>query len=178
MDLRKQKTLRAIREAFLTLRRQKNLEAISVTELVALAEISKATFYLHYRDIYDLSEKLQQEILESVVARLKDPMDSLKDPKRFMYSFAGAVEAEADLISTVFSGSQTGALPVQILKILKESIFANAPELKNDPKVQVFLTYHIMGGYYACMESGESDYKKVLKILETLQPQLPVLSGV
>lgn len=174
MDLRKQKTLRAIREAFLTLRRQKNLEAISVTELVTMAEISKATFYLHYRDIYDLSEQLQQEILESIFARLNNPMDVLNDPKRFLPSFVGAVEAEADLVNTVFSGSQAGALPVQILKSLKEYIFANAPELKNDPKVQVFLTYHIMGGYYACMENAKQlGYKKCLRILEQLQASLP-----
>lgn len=141
---------------------------------MALAQISKATFYLHYRDIYDLSEQLQHKVLESVFARLKDPMDSLNDPKHFMYSFVGAVEAEAELIGTVFSGSQAGALPAQILKSLKEYIFSTAPELKNDPKVQVFLTYHIMGGYYACIENGGSDYTEILKILETLQPPFPV----
>lgn len=174
MDLRKQKTLRAIREAFLTLRRQKNLEVISVTELVTLAEISKATFYLHYRDIYDLSEQLQQEVLEAVFARLKDPMDVLNDPKRFLHSFVGAVEAESDLVNTVFSGSQASALPEQILKSLKEYIFANAPELKNDPKVQVFLTYHIMGGYYACMDNASQlGYKQCLHILEQLQSFYP-----
>ena len=174
MDLRKQKTLRSIREAFFTLRRQKNLEAISVTELATLAEISKATFYLHYRDIYDLSEQLQKEVLEAVFVRLKDPMDVLNDPKRFLHSFVGAVEAEAELINTVFSSSQAGALPAQILRSLKEYIFANSPELKNDPKVQVFLTYHIMGGYYACMENAKQlGYKKCLRILEQLQASLP-----
>ena len=51
MDLRKKKTLRAIRQAFYDLRKQKKLEAITVTELCRSAEISKAAFYLHYRDI-------------------------------------------------------------------------------------------------------------------------------
>lgn len=170
MDLRKQKTLRAIREAFLTLRRQENLETITVTELAALAEISKATFYLHYRDIYDLSERLQQEVLESVFSRLKDPMDVLNDPKRFLDSFMSAVESEMDLISTVFSGSQAGALPELILKSLKEHIFSKAPEMKSDPNIQVFLTYHVMGGYYAYMENADSlGHTKCLSILEEIQ---------
>ena len=176
MDLRKQKTLRAIRKAFLTLRRQKSLEAIAVTELVTMAQISKATFYLHYRDIYDLSEQLQQEVLEAVISRLNDPMDVLNDPQHFLRSFVWAVDSEADLINTVFSGSQTGALPAQILRSLKESIFSRAPELKNDPKVQVFLTYHIMGGYYACIENAKQlGYKKCLHILEQLQSPFPKL---
>ena len=63
MDLRQKKTLRAIGQAFYALRKQKKLEAITVTELCKNAEISKATFYLHYKDIFDLSEKLQDEII-------------------------------------------------------------------------------------------------------------------
>ena len=54
MDLREKKTLRAIRTAFLQLRGQRPLEKITVKELCELAEISKATFYIHYRDLYDL----------------------------------------------------------------------------------------------------------------------------
>lgn len=51
MDLRKMKIRTAIREAFIQLRRDKNLEQITVKELSEMAQISKATFYLHYRDI-------------------------------------------------------------------------------------------------------------------------------
>ena len=56
MDLREKKTKRNIRNAFIELRAKKPLERISIKELAELAEISKATFYLHYKDIYDLSE--------------------------------------------------------------------------------------------------------------------------
>ena len=56
MDMRIEKTRRSIINAFLQLRAQKPLEKITVKELSALAEINKATFYLHYRDIYELSE--------------------------------------------------------------------------------------------------------------------------
>ena len=60
MDLREKKTKRNIRNAFIELRAKKPLERISIKELAELAEISKATFYLHYKDIYDLSENLQK----------------------------------------------------------------------------------------------------------------------
>ena len=67
MDRRKQKTLRAIRNAFLELRSRMPLEKITVRELSDLAEISKATFYLHYADIYALSEQLQREVIEEIL---------------------------------------------------------------------------------------------------------------
>ena len=55
MDLRQKKTLAAIRTAFLELLGKKPLEKITVKELAEKAQISKATFYLHYQDIYDLA---------------------------------------------------------------------------------------------------------------------------
>lgn len=171
MDLRKKKTLRAIRQSFYDLRKEKKLEAITVTELCRNAEISKAAFYLHYRDIFDLSEKLQNEVIEAVFSKLENPMDIFSNSVAFMQSFVQAVEQESERIRIVFSDSQAGALPMRILHYLKEVIFSQASHLQDDPKVHVFLTYHIMGGYYACMEhTNQGNYKEVLKILETVQP--------
>ena len=171
MDLRQKKTLRAITEAFYHLRKQKKLEAITVTELCRQAEISKATFYLHYRDIFDLSEKLQQQVIESIFSNMDDPMKILTDSAGFMQSCVQAVEQESERINILFSDNQAGALPLHILQYLKKHIFAHAPQLRNDPKIQVLLTYHVMGSYYACMEdSNKIGYKQVLKILETIPP--------
>ena len=50
MDLREKKTKRSIKNAFIKLRSSKPLERITIKELVDLAEISKATFYLHYNN--------------------------------------------------------------------------------------------------------------------------------
>ena len=175
MDLRQKKTLRAITESFYELRKQKKLETITVTELCKHAEISKATFYLHYRDIFDLSEQLQKQVVESIFSKMEDPMKILTDSVGFMQSCVQAVEQESARINILFSDTQAGALPLHILQYLKEHIFAGSPELRNDPRIQVLLTYHVMGSYYACMENpGQIGYKQVLKILETIPP-FPVL---
>ena len=175
MDLRQKKTLRAITEAFYALRKQKKLEAITVTELCRAAEISKATFYLHYRDIFDLSEQLQNQVIESVFSKIEDPMKILTDSAGFMQSCVQAVEQESERINIIFSDAQLSALPVYILRYLKDHIFANAPQLREDSKIQVLLTYHVMGSYYACMENpNQIGYKQVLKILESI-PLLPEL---
>ena len=177
MDLRKKKTLRAIRQAFYDLRKQKKLEAITVTELCRSAEISKAAFYLHYRDIYDLSEKLQAEVIESVFDKIDDPMQVLTDPLHFAKVFLKAVETESDRVNILFSDAQAGALPTRIASHLKEHIYTRAPQLRNDPRISVYLAYTIMGSYYACMDSSVSlDYRQVLKILETIQLSPPNLS--
>lgn len=176
MDLRKRKTLRAIREAFYTLRETKNVEQISVTELTQRAEISKATFYLHYHDIFDLSEKLKQEVIQAVFARLDDPMEILSDSISFMEKLVGALEAEKENVLPLFSGNQASALPTSIEANLKEYIFAHAPHLRNDARVNVYLTYHIQGGYYAYMENVQRlGYGQVISIIEEIQNTLDVM---
>ena len=176
MDLRKKKTLRAIKTAFYTLRESKNVEQISVTELAQKAEISKATFYLHYHDIFDLSEKLKQEVIRAVMSRLEDPMEILTDSVSFMEKLVAALEAEKENVLPLFSGTQAAALPISLEASLKEYIFAHAPHLRIDARVNVYLTYHIQGGYYAYMENVERlGYDQVISIIEEIQNRLDVM---
>ena len=75
MDLRIQKTEKAIKNVFLELRARKPLEKITVKELCELALINKSTFYSHYEDIYALSEAMEQETVASIIGSI----DHLKD---------------------------------------------------------------------------------------------------
>lgn len=63
-DARVRYTKKVIRDAFLSLLREKNVRQITVTELCALADINRATFYKHYRDVFDLLEQIEAEALE------------------------------------------------------------------------------------------------------------------
>ena len=64
-DLRTQKTLSAIETTFILMREKKKLENIKVSELCASALINKTTFYNYYQDIYELSEELENEVVEN-----------------------------------------------------------------------------------------------------------------
>lgn len=57
-------TKKVIRDAFLSLLREKNVKQITVTELCRLADINRATFYKHYRDAFDLLEQLEAGALD------------------------------------------------------------------------------------------------------------------
>ena len=90
MDIRIEKTERAIRNAFLELRAAKPLEKITVKELCSLACINKSTFYSHYEDIYALSQMLESETITTVIKNISSQQESpFKDPdvftKKFIY---------------------------------------------------------------------------------------------
>lgn len=63
-DRRVRKTKKAMTDALAKLLLEKPLNDISVREIAEIADINRGTFYLHYRDVYDMVEKLQNQIFE------------------------------------------------------------------------------------------------------------------
>lgn len=62
-DRRVSYTKKIIRESLLELLEKKSLEEITVKELCQYADINRATFYRYYTDIYDLFQKMEEEII-------------------------------------------------------------------------------------------------------------------
>ena len=73
MDLRVEKTEKGIKNAFIELRSRKPLEKITIKELCESAQINKSTFYSHYKDIYDLSDHLEEEVVASITNSVSHP---------------------------------------------------------------------------------------------------------
>lgn len=65
-DRRSAKTKHAIRNAFLKLLKQKSINRISVVEISKLADLGRGTFYLHYKDVYDLMEQLENDLIYNI----------------------------------------------------------------------------------------------------------------
>lgn len=64
MDRRTIKTENLIKHTFISLMMSKNIKDITVTEVTRIANLDRRTFYLHYKDIYDLNDSITAEFLE------------------------------------------------------------------------------------------------------------------
>lgn len=80
-DLRVIRTRRMIDEAFFTLVEEQGLESVNVRSLTAKAGINRGTFYLHYLDIYDLMEKMEERIIEQM-----DNLPASSEPEQLLGS--------------------------------------------------------------------------------------------
>ncbi|WP_052350441.1 TetR/AcrR family transcriptional regulator [Paenibacillus gorillae] len=68
IDRRTIKTRTAINKAFLELFYKKDLELITINEIADLADLNRATIYLHYNDKYDLLDKLIEGHLNKLIS--------------------------------------------------------------------------------------------------------------
>ena len=66
VDRRVVHTRLAIRDALVALIQEKGFDALTVRNLVERANINRGTFYLHYKDKYDLLEQTEIEILQEI----------------------------------------------------------------------------------------------------------------
>lgn len=65
-DRRVRRTKKQLEEALISMLQRKSIQKISVRELADVADITRATFYQHYRDPYDMLEQMQNEIIDQI----------------------------------------------------------------------------------------------------------------
>ena len=63
MDRRLTKSKRALRAALIDLMEERGLDAVSVNDLCARADLNRGTFYNHFRDKEDLLVALEDEVM-------------------------------------------------------------------------------------------------------------------
>lgn len=167
MDLRVQKTRNNIINAFIKLRTRKPIEKITVKELSELAMINKATFYLHYNDIYDLSDSLENELITNCLKTIPNP-DALFS-KEGCKELAQILNSQGELFRIIFSASRTDVMVEKLEAGIKQLIFQIHPEYTNDVNTNVTITALIHGCFYAYFEyEKKQDPDKVIDSLSQI----------
>lgn len=166
MDLRIEKTTCAIRNAFLQLRSQKPLEKITVKELCTLANINKATFYLHYHDIYDLSETLERGVVQSCLEDIEHPENIFKDNKDFIRELTASFMANEQLIKILFEGNRSGSFMNLFEEEIYKVIYSAYPDYQPAPENRMMMTFIIYGGYYTYFKHNEQGVNSVFNVIE------------
>ena len=64
LDRRVRKTRRQLKECLTRLLKGKKIQDITVRELAEMADINRGTFYIHYKDVSDLLQRLEDEMAE------------------------------------------------------------------------------------------------------------------
>lgn len=171
LDIRIEKTERAIKQAFMELRAQKPLEKIKVKELCDLACINKSTFYAHYQDIYALANAMEDEMVEVVVESLpqltaRDVSERTEWLTREMFRAFTRNQTE---IGILFSGSRQGLFINRVEAAMSKCISESDPSFDADVVRKIVLSFCVQGCYYTFTSyCGQMDEKRLVALLASI----------
>ena len=103
LDRRVRKTRARLRECLVDLLKTKKVQEITVRELTEMADLNRGTFYLHYRDVFDLLEKTEEALLGDfnrlVMAHTAD--DLKQRPGIIFHEIYSLVYENSDLVEVL-----------------------------------------------------------------------------
>ena len=103
MDKRIIRTKRAIRSAFLDLRKDQPLEEIKVIDICSISVINKTTFYKYYTDIFDLNSAIENEVFATFLEDFKSFGMLFSDTEAFIRGLAEALKKQEGIFTILFS---------------------------------------------------------------------------
>lgn len=112
------KTKQLIQKSFMEILEKKSFEAITIGDITKTAQINRGTFYLHFKDKYDLLDQIEQQLFSALGSHIDDLQSH--------YSSTHTFEKEQeDLAATLF-----GFIEI------------------HSPKLKIFLSDHGRAGFH------------------------------
>ena len=128
-DRRIVRTKIAIREALVSLIDEKGFDDLSVKDITIRADINRGTFYLHYKDKFDLLEQTETEIIQDIQNIILQT-DSLslanfhltQQPLPVMVQMFGYFKENAALVRAIFGIKGDIAFQIQLRKAIEMNL--------------------------------------------------------
>ncbi|MBB1128230.1 TetR/AcrR family transcriptional regulator [Limosilactobacillus balticus] len=160
MDLRILKTKKNIKTTFLKLRQKYPLEKIKVITLCQQALINKSTFYRYYTDIYDLSNQMQQEIIDDIGKNFSKTKKSFTNIDDFIEELS-QLKLKNPNIKILFNGQEERFIALAQKKV--EQLYLNK-EMEEKAKISItFLLGGLLFAYRGVIDQtySESEFRKI-----------------
>ena len=122
---------RFIKNAFSELLQKKNLDEITVTEIVKLADLNRGTFYAHYSNITDVLEEIEKDTTDKILSLLSEYRGRIiENPTPFLREIADFLQRDYDFYKRLIC-AQVGDNFIDKLK--EFFVTAVVEEIKDDP---------------------------------------------
>lgn len=169
-DARILHTRHALRTALLELLRDKPVDDITVKEVCEKASVSRATFYKHYKDCYDLLHQMEQIMLEKYLRALN--ITNPVDVNQLADAVFDMIAENAELFRLVYNCKHNEQRIQQLIALAKEPTVNLWKQMLNnisDTEVQLLFSF-IANGLVNTISTHLDDMNR--------EEMLPVIRGM
>lgn len=166
-----------LRNAFWSLYSQKPIEKITIKEITDLAGYNRGTFYLYYKDVYDILNQIEEELLDLVCQLLSDATtDGTLDLSHQMTSLIEMSHTYSNYVSVLISDQgdpQFTARMKNIIRPVINEVLFSSKNLQYTEAEKIYLSEFYLSGILGVMSEWLKDPQ--MSIEEMLNFLLPVL---
>ncbi|MCL2256132.1 MAG: TetR/AcrR family transcriptional regulator [Firmicutes bacterium] len=165
-DRRALKTKKLIKKTFLDLLKTNPISKISVSEITRLADIGRGTFYFHYLDVYDLQDKIENEICDDLLMMFDETYKTTADFKLLFFAIIDYISENGELFSLLAVQQASGShLMQKIRQIFVNKISALIPEkyIEEHHKIRIlFVVSGVVGVIDDLVRKGSKVEKEMI----------------
>ena len=121
VDRRVIKTKRAIKNAFAKLLAEKDVNAITISDIAAQADINRKTFYNYYTGVHEVIGEIEDDIIRHVDEALTDIdfKNSLESPYFVFEKLTSVINTDMDFFGYLLGMNTNVSLTSKITELLK-----------------------------------------------------------
>ena len=139
-----------IRQAFEALLKEKGFHKITVTDIVARADLNRSTFYAHYPDIYGIVDEMQEEIIQRNMELFQQIRfrNILEDPKPYLHCIAATMEQNLELMQRLGLAENIHRKSEKLQEMMEYDIMHNSdiPERVRESTLFGIRVHFFLGG--------------------------------
>ncbi len=155
-DRRVRKTRAALKSALTSMLQERNVKDISVKELTELADVNRGTFYLHYKDVFDLMEQCEADLLgefETMLVGISG-QEFITRPGDVFERIYKLCKENADFVRVLLGENGDIKFLNNMNSFLKERCLHDWSEVIKDSKIALFDAYYtfLVGGCVSLLQ--------------------------
>lgn len=139
-----------IKDAFFSLLKKKDINKITVTDIVNEADLNRSTFYAHYPDIRGIIEEFENEIIEKMMEILKkfEFTSFFENPTPLLLEVSRFLENNQEIYKTLLRANGSEVFIGKLKMVFANYMLANTniPDYIKDSKVVKIRVNYFAGG--------------------------------
>ena len=180
-DKRIRRTKKLLRQALTRLMQQKDFQSITVTDVVREADINRGTFYAHYRDVYDLREKIESEMIADFRGMIDDiHLNGGGSLHPVLMRAVDYLEENREIVTTLLRVSGAEGFSKKLIHVIEECRMESVPcRGVEDVYVARFIATGVVGMFERWVaESQPLPKNELIALMEhILSPMLQPVRG-